>query len=108
MAVHIEMCRTLLESENPSLAQTLLNEMVNHLAGHEKWVHRQTFAFLCLNVFGDATLDPSRIVEEVLPKMLDLAWDKVPNVRLAVAKAICQIKDTGWFSVRPFRTLPSY
>ena len=95
VSVHIEIIRTLLSSENPELARNLLSNLVGQLAGAERWVHRQTFAYFCQRVFDDASLDHDKVTNEVLPQMLDLAWDSVPNVRLAVAKAVCQIKATS-------------
>ena len=95
ITVHIEMVRTLLSSENPDLARNLLTNLIGQLASAERWVHRQTFAIFCQRVFSDSSLDHDKVSNELLSQMLDLAWDNVPNVRLAVAKAVCQIKATS-------------
>lgn len=95
VAVHIEMVRTLLSSDNPELAKNLLSNLVSQLANAGRWVHRQTFAVFTQKLFEDASLDHEKVSNEILTPMLDLAWDNVPNVRLAVAKAVGQIKATS-------------
>lgn len=102
VAVHIQMVRTLIGSENPDLARNLLSSLVNQLANASRWVQRQTFAVFCENLFDDSSVDHEKVSNEVLSHLLDLAWDNVPNVRLSVAKAICQIKATSKYILSIF------
>merc|ERR1719373_429820 len=57
--------------------------------GH--WVHRQTFATLVYGVHTTAALPPPLVNAALMPPLLRLAEDKVPNVRLAVARSLSLI-----------------
>lgn len=76
------------KSENPKLAQNLLQCIVESLARENLWVHRQTFAGLCLTIHDTRAIELEHFAEDLLPCLLDMADDKVPNVRLAVARTL--------------------
>jgi len=42
-------------------------------------------------VSQDTGYSPSHFSSELLPHLLDLTWDKVPNVRLAVARVVSSL-----------------
>lgn len=98
--VHTTIVKALLESDNQSgsLTRVLLSDLVEQLAQSNKWIHRQTFAVLCLYFFEASALDHAQFAQDVLPHLLELAWDSVPNVRLVVARAICTIRQTTYFT----------
>ena len=50
----------------------------------ERWVIRQTYALICNELFG--TISDEVFAKELLPVLLRLAQDNVPNVRLVVAR----------------------
>ena len=92
--VHTIIVKTLLEDSTASagLIRVLLADLVGELVKSELWSHRQTYAFLALKLFEEEALDHAQFAQDVLPNLLDLSYDKVPNVRLAVARALKQIK----------------
>merc|ERR1712113_167312 len=58
---------------------------------------RQTYAFLALKLFDEQALDHAQYAQDVLPSLLDLSYDKVPNLRLAVARVLNQIRQMTYF-----------
>lgn len=86
--VHTTIVRFLQNSDNPSLLRVLLAELVGDLATAERWIHRQTYATLSHRMFIKGVIGHSQFGQDVLPHLLELAWDKVPNVRLVVARAL--------------------
>ena len=91
-----ELSSTACSSEDgPSLARVLLAELVEDLARVDRWTHRQTYALLCHHIFNSSAMDDSHFAADILQNLLDLAWDKVPNVRLVVARALHAINQTG-------------
>ena len=54
-------------------------------------MHRQTFATLVYRVHTTAALPPPLVNAALMPPLLRLAEDKVPNVRLAVARSLSLI-----------------
>ena len=79
----------------PSLARVLLAELVEDLARVDRWTHRQTYALLCHHIFSSSAMDDTHFAADILQNLLDLAWDKVPNVRLVVARALHSINETS-------------
>jgi len=81
------------------LATSLISSMVDLLGHSSHWARRQTYAVLCGEVIKvkDNTEEdkvgysPTSFSTELLPHLLDLTWDKVPNVRLAVARVVSQL-----------------
>lgn len=57
----------------------------------QKWIRRQTFAFLCGQLISSNAITGTKFSLELLPLLLKLSSDKVPNVRLAVAKTLKNI-----------------
>ena len=52
------------------------------------WCRRQTYVFVAGRVFADKVMDMQLYCEHLLPNLLELAHDRVPNVRLVVAEAL--------------------
>jgi len=63
----------------------------------DRWVHRQTYATLCFRVFSSQVMEGEQYAEEILPYLIQLAWDKVPNVRLVVARSLYNINMASYF-----------
>ncbi|GFY38694.1 hypothetical protein TNIN_315001 [Trichonephila inaurata madagascariensis] len=53
-----------------------------------KWNHRQMYVFVCEQLAKKRSLSVDTYVEEIVPKLFSLAWDIVPNVRLALSRCI--------------------
>ncbi|KAK0077584.1 hypothetical protein PV325_003727 [Microctonus aethiopoides] len=60
-----------------------------------KWTCRQTFALLCASLLKHNAISGKRFARELLPALLKLASDVVPNVRLAVIRILIQIVHIG-------------
>ena len=83
--------------DRQDLATSLVSNLVEVLGHSSHWARRQTFAVLCGELVKDNVdgvkcgYSPSSFNTELLPHLLDLTWDKVPNVRLAVTKVVVQL-----------------
>merc|ERR1719219_1901627 len=96
--IHSIIVKTLLEdSQSSGLVRVLLADLVGELVRSESWIHRQTYASLALTLYEESALDHAQFSQNVLPNLLDLAEDKVPNVRLVVARALRQIRQATYF-----------
>jgi len=73
-----------------SLLRGLLAELAEQFAHSSRWNRRQTFAHLCSQLVTERVLADDMFARDVLPHLLDLSWDRVPNVRLAVARTLAQ------------------
>jgi len=82
---------TLSRSERPTLASGLLARAADSLAREPLWVHRQTFAYLCGRAYETGAVGAGDFCRLALPDLLELAGDRVPNVRLAAARAILAV-----------------
>merc|ERR1712098_114870 len=78
--------------QHPILATSLASDLVESLGRSPHWAKRQTYAVLCGELVSqDTGYSPSHFSSELLPHLLDLTWDKVPNVRLAVARVVSNL-----------------
>ena len=95
--IHSIIVKTLLEdtSQSSGLVRVLLADLVGELVRSESWIHRQTYASLALTLYEETALDHAQFSQNILPNLLDLAEDKVPNVRLVVARALRQIRQAS-------------
>ena len=93
--VHTIIIRYLKESDNSGLLRVLLAELVDDLAKADRWIHRQTYATLSLKIFLKGALNHTQFAEDVLPYLISLSRDDVPNVRLVVARAMFTIQQNG-------------
>lgn len=84
--------------DHHDLSTSLANNLVDILGNSNHWARRQTYAILCGEIFRkkESELDevkypPTTFSNELLPTLLDLTWDKVPNVRIAVARVLMKM-----------------
>jgi serine/threonine-protein phosphatase 4 regulatory subunit 1 len=75
-------------STEPVLLRGLLGDLAEWFAHSKRWNQRQTFALLCSQLVTKRVLSEELFACDVLPHLLDLSWDSVPNVRLSVARTI--------------------
>ncbi|XP_015185244.1 PREDICTED: serine/threonine-protein phosphatase 4 regulatory subunit 1-like isoform X2 [Polistes dominula] len=78
-------------STDEPLAMALIQELKETLAMNtNKWVLRQTYALLCAQLIVGGAISGEKFTKEMLPSLLNLSYDNVPNVRLAVARTLSQ------------------
>jgi hypothetical protein len=75
-------------STEPVLLRGLLGDIAEWFAHSKRWNQRQTFALLCSQLVTKRVLSEELFACDVLPHLLDLSWDSVPNVRLSVARTV--------------------
>ncbi|XP_066603921.1 serine/threonine-protein phosphatase 4 regulatory subunit 1-like isoform X2 [Prorops nasuta] len=87
-------------SNDEILVTAVLQELTETLAiDTNNWMRRQMYAILCERLISSDAITGEKFSEEMLPSLLKLSWDKVPNVRLAVARTMAQdilAKGSDW------------
>uniref|UniRef100_A0A8C0H628 Putative WW-binding domain-containing protein n=1 Tax=Chelonoidis abingdonii TaxID=106734 RepID=A0A8C0H628_CHEAB len=73
-----------------ALGLNFINELVARFRHCSKWIGRQAFAFICQAVVEEECMPVDHFVEHLLPSLLSLSSDPVPNVRVLLAKALRQ------------------
>lgn len=73
---------------DPNVVHEFLVDLVKSLSESSKWVRRQTFAALAGQLIVTNALYPNQFAQDILPHLMSLSEDKVPNVRLVVARSI--------------------
>ncbi|XP_021110821.1 serine/threonine-protein phosphatase 4 regulatory subunit 1-like isoform X7 [Heterocephalus glaber] len=73
-----------------ALGLNFINELILRFRHCSKWVGRQAFAFICQAVVSEECVPVDQFVEHLLPNLLSLKSDPVPNVRVLLAKALRQ------------------
>ena len=73
--------------EETALVTALIQEL-RDLLTLNKWTCRQTYALVCSQLIKDKAIEKDIFMKELLPCLLNLSQDKVPNVRLAVARTL--------------------
>jgi len=68
----------------------MLNELVTRFGQADLWSRRQMFAQICSYIlnYGERCLSTADFNNELMPCLLNLGSDRVPNVRLMVAKTL--------------------
>ncbi|EAW75501.1 protein phosphatase 4, regulatory subunit 1-like, isoform CRA_d [Homo sapiens] len=74
-----------------ALGLNFINELIIRFRHCSKWVGRQAFAFICQAVVSKECVPVDQFMEHLLPSLLSLASDPVPNVRVLLAKALRQM-----------------
>lgn len=71
-----------------TLLRGILADLAEQFAHSTQWARRQSFAFLCSSLMKTPVLPDDMFARDVLPHLLDLSWDGIPNVRIAVARTL--------------------
>lgn len=72
-----------------ALVTSLIHELRETLVlDAKKWIHRQTYALVCAHLVRNEAITGDKFSKEMLPCLISLSCDRVPNVRLAVARTI--------------------
>ncbi|XP_067834441.1 serine/threonine-protein phosphatase 4 regulatory subunit 1 isoform X2 [Heptranchias perlo] len=85
-----EMIRKFYAASTPALAVDFINELVEKFCHCAKWSGRQAFVFICQAVIEDDYIPIEQFAEHLMPHLLRLASDPVPNVRVLLAKTLRQ------------------
>ncbi|XP_037748789.1 serine/threonine-protein phosphatase 4 regulatory subunit 1 isoform X3 [Chelonia mydas] len=85
-----EMVKKLHMASTSTFVVDLMNELVEKFCRCPKWSGRQTFVFICQTVIEDDCLPMDQFAVQLLPHLLHLASDRVPNVRVLLAKTLRQ------------------
>ncbi|EMP33425.1 Serine/threonine-protein phosphatase 4 regulatory subunit 1 [Chelonia mydas] len=85
-----EMVKKLHMASTSTFVVDLMNELVEKFCRCPKWSGRQTFVFICQTVIEDDCLPVDQFAVQLLPHLLHLASDRVPNVRVLLAKTLRQ------------------
>ncbi|XP_067403893.1 serine/threonine-protein phosphatase 4 regulatory subunit 1 isoform X2 [Emydura macquarii macquarii] len=85
-----EMVKKQYMASTPTFVVDLMNELVEKFCRCPKWSGRQTFVFICQTVIEDDCLPMDQFAVHLLPHLLHLASDRVPNVRVLLAKTLRQ------------------
>ncbi|CAM4505934.1 unnamed protein product [Lepidochelys olivacea] len=85
-----EMLKKLHMASTSTFVVDLMNELVEKFCRCPKWSGRQTFVFICQTVIEDDCLPMDQFAVQLLPHLLHLASDRVPNVRVLLAKTLRQ------------------
>lgn len=76
-------------SVDEALVTSLILELRDTLVlNSKKWIYRQTYALLCAHLLQNSVIADSIFTKEMLPNLIGLSFDRVPNVRLAVARTL--------------------
>ena len=84
------MIELLVISNDEPLAIVVIQEMRDLLMANaaERWIIRQTYALICSKLINKSIVSSEVFVRELLPYLLELSYDQVPNVRLVVARTL--------------------
>uniref|UniRef100_A0A8C6Y1I3 Protein phosphatase 4 regulatory subunit 1 n=1 Tax=Naja naja TaxID=35670 RepID=A0A8C6Y1I3_NAJNA len=85
-----EMVKKLYNAPTPAFVIDLMNELIERFCRCPKWSGRQAFVFICQTIIEDDCLPMDHFAEYLLPHLLHLASDRVPNVRVLLAKTLRQ------------------
>ncbi|GAB5579357.1 serine/threonine-protein phosphatase 4 regulatory subunit 1 isoform X2 [Prionailurus iriomotensis] len=85
-----EMVKKLHVATPPTFGVDLINELVENFGRCPKWSGRQAFVFVCQTVIEDDCLPMDQFAVHLMPHLLTLANDRVPNVRVLLAKTLRQ------------------
>uniref|UniRef100_G3T977 Protein phosphatase 4 regulatory subunit 1 n=1 Tax=Loxodonta africana TaxID=9785 RepID=G3T977_LOXAF len=85
-----EMVKKLYVATPPTFGVDLINELVENFGRCHKWSGRQAFVFVCQTVIEDDCLPMDQFALHLMPHLLTLANDRVPNVRVLLAKTLRQ------------------
>lgn len=86
----VEILQKLYSCGAHDLGFNFINELIMRFCHSPKWVGRQAFAFICQAVVEEDCMPMDQFAQHLLPSLLSLSSDPVPNVRVLVAKALRQ------------------
>uniref|UniRef100_H0UWW5 Serine/threonine-protein phosphatase 4 regulatory subunit 1 n=1 Tax=Cavia porcellus TaxID=10141 RepID=H0UWW5_CAVPO len=85
-----EMVKKLHTASPLTFGTDLIRELVDNFGRCPRWSGRQAFVFVCQTVIEDDCLPMDQFAVHLMPHLLTLANDRVPNVRVLLAKTLRQ------------------
>ncbi|KAM4687959.1 serine/threonine-protein phosphatase 4 regulatory subunit 1 isoform 2-T2 [Discoglossus pictus] len=85
-----EMVKKLYSANSPTLVMDIISKLVEQFCRSPKWSGRQAFVFICQALIEDDCLPMDQFALHLMPHLLQLASDRVPNVRVLLAKTLKQ------------------
>lgn len=73
------------------LTKKVLGDLAEKLIHSPKWLYRQLYVYICQEFVVANSLSPDQVAEFALPQLLYLCWDRVPNVRIAIARCLAGV-----------------
>ncbi|RXG55195.1 Serine/threonine-protein phosphatase 4 regulatory subunit 1 [Armadillidium vulgare] len=83
-----QLAKQLLDEEGNSYIVPFSNKLIEDFAQADTWTKRQSFAYVVGQIIKDSSLPLPVVYSLLLPKFLELASDRVANIRLVVARII--------------------
>ncbi|KAK3581114.1 hypothetical protein CHS0354_033907 [Potamilus streckersoni] len=80
--------RRLNASQEEKLMRYLVNQLMGKFAHNQKWSKRQLFVQLCEAILKEESMNCEQFAKELMPSLLKLGQDPVPNVRITVARCM--------------------
>jgi len=78
-------------SDMCDITDSFIQDIVKGFAKSQRWVRRQTFIYVCREVIRSNAVPESKFGNELLPALLSLAHDNIPNVRIALASLFAEL-----------------
>uniref|UniRef100_A0A915LDY7 Serine/threonine-protein phosphatase 4 regulatory subunit 1 n=1 Tax=Romanomermis culicivorax TaxID=13658 RepID=A0A915LDY7_ROMCU len=75
-------------SMTPMLTIWLLQDIIRSFAKSQRWIRRQTFVHVCEEIVRTRSLPAVTFYDELMPTLVYLSQDRIPNVRIALANLL--------------------
>ena len=75
-------------STTSALKLDIIDEINSQMAESNRWVQRQAYAMVCEQIVANHSVPLDLFIDKMLDHLLNLSEDKVPNIRLVVARTI--------------------
>ncbi|GIX73222.1 hypothetical protein CEXT_368961 [Caerostris extrusa] len=72
----------------PLYTKAVLSDLTDKFVHSHKWLQRQLYVYICQQIVIEEALTADQFAEDALPQLLYLCWDRVPNVRIAIARCL--------------------
>ena len=66
----------------------IIDDLNSQMAESNKWIQRQIYVLVCEELIGNHFLSFDLFIDKMLEHLLNLSEDKVPNIRLVLARNI--------------------
>jgi len=66
----------------------MIEDLNSQMAESNKWIQRQTYVLVCEQLVGNHSLSIDLFIDKMLEHLLNLSEDKVPNIRLVLARTV--------------------
>ncbi|XP_038070184.1 serine/threonine-protein phosphatase 4 regulatory subunit 1-like isoform X2 [Patiria miniata] len=77
-------------ADDQTLRQNFIDGIITRYANSDRWFGRQTFIHLCQNLVEVQSVEDEQFAQNLLPSLLSLGNDSIPNVRITLARLLTQ------------------